>query len=589
MIGRGWSTLSVTLVLALSASAASAAPRAPVGVQETPTSTPQAEAAQQPERPPQQVGAVDSASVRFGGSVLFAVRGIPGFPAGERARTIAARINEMARDRSFDLADVRTKETELGTAIVARDDLLVLVTGVDAQLVGAPNSSALADLYTIRIREAARRYRADREVGVLWLRALYALGATLVLALALLALRWLGHKSLALERRYAARIGGVRIKSVQLISTNQIRAILHGLLRIPFALVSLFLVYSYLNGVLRLFPWTRGIADNLLQYVLDPLRIIALGFVRYLPSLIFIVILVLVARLLLKGLKIFWDAVARGTVQLSGFDPDWALPTYRLLRILVVAFLVVVAYPYIPGSGSAAFKGVSIFLGVVFSLGSSSVVGNVIAGYSMVYRRTFKVGDRVRIGDQVGDVVEIRLLVTHLRSPKNEEIVVPNSLIIGSNVVNYSSIARQHGLILHTTVGIGYEVPWRQVEAMLTEAAGRTKGLLREPPPFVLQRALEDFRVTYELNAYCEDPERMYPLYSELHRNIQDVFNEHGVQIMTPAYVTDPEEPKIVPQDRWYEPPARTAAGDNPTPEAAPTGSAPSPRGRRRANQLPES
>jgi small-conductance mechanosensitive channel len=373
----------------------------------------------------------------------------------------------------------------------------------------------------------------------------------------------------------------VRIKSAQLISTNQIRGILHGLLRIPFVLAVLFFVYSYLNGVLRLFPWTRGIADNLLQYVLDPLRIIALGFVRYLPNLVFLVILVLVARLLLKALKIFWDAVARGTVQLTGFDPEWALPTYRLLRILVVAFLVVVAYPYIPGSGSAAFKGVSIFLGVVFSLGSSSVVGNVIAGYSMVYRRTFKVGDRVRIGDHEGDVVESRLLVTYLRSTKNEEIVVPNSLIIGTNVVNYSSIARKHGLILHTTVGIGYEIPWRQVEAMLTEAAGRTEGLLSEPPPFVLQRALAGFCVTYELNAYCEDPARMYPLYSELHRNIQDVFNEHGVQIMTPAYVKDPEEPKVVPRSRWYEPPARTADREGPAPEALSTGSAPSREGSR--------
>jgi small-conductance mechanosensitive channel len=511
--------------------------------------------------------------------VLFAVQGIPGFPAGERARTIANRIKRIARDRTFDLADVRTRRTELGTAIVAGDDLLALVTSNDVQLVGAPNTAALADLYAARIREAALQYRVDREAGTLWLRALYALGATLVLALALWVLRWLRRKSLALERRYAARIGGVRIKSVQLISTNQIQAVLNGLLRGAFALVALFLVYSYLNGALRLFPWTKGIADNLLQYVLDPLRVMALGFVRYLPNLIFLVILVLVARLLLKGLKIFWDAVARGTVQLTRFDPDWALPTYRLLRILVVAILVVVAYPYIPGSGSGAFKGVSIFLGVIFSLGSSSVVGNVIAGYSMVYRRTFKVGDRVRIGDQVGDVLEIRLLVTHLRSPKNEEIVVPNSLIIGSTVVNYSSIARQHGLVLHTTVGIGYEVPWRQVEAMLTEAAGRTAGLLREPPPFVLQRALADFCVTYELNAYCEDPEQMYPLYSELHRNIQDVFNEHGVQIMTPAYVTDPEEPKIVPRDRWYEPPARTAAADNPAQEAAPTGSAKSPGG----------
>jgi len=572
MIARDWSKAGVALVLTLVASTGTAAQETAVELQDLPTSTPQSGPAEKPGPLPQEpAGRIDSASVRFEGSVLFAVRGIPGFPAAQRARTIATRIRDMARDPAFDIAGLRTEESELGTAIVAGERVLALISGNDAQMVGAPSTSALAELYIIRIREAAERYRTDREVSVLWLRALYALGATALLLLALLALRWLFRQGTRLERRYAARLGGVRIKSLQLISTGQVLAVLRSLLRAAVALAALFFVYAYLSGVLRLFPWTRGIAQDLLQYVLEPLRVIALGLVRYVPNVLFLVILVLVARLLLKGLKIFWDAVARGTVQLAGFDPDWALPTYRLLRILAVALLVVIAYPYFPGSGSAAFKGVSILLGVMVSLGSSSLVGNVVAGYSMVYRRTFKVGDRVRIGDQVGDVIEIRLLVTHLRSPKNEEIVVPNSLIIGSNVVNYSSIARKEGLILHTTVGIGYEVPWRQVYAMLTEAADRTEGVLREPPPFVLQKALSDFCVTYELNAYCQDPGRMYPVYTELHEHIQDVFNEHGVQIMTPAYMADPSEPKVVPKNRWYAPPARSATADDPEPEDAPT------------------
>jgi small-conductance mechanosensitive channel len=205
---------------------------------------------------------------------------------------------------------------------------------------------------------------------------------------------------------------------------------------------------------------------------------------------------------------------------------------------------VVVAYPYIPGSRSAAFQGVSIFIGVIFSLGSSSLIANLIAGYSMTYRRAFRVGDRIQVGDVTGDVMESGLMVTRIRTVKNEEVVVPNSTILSNHIVNYSTLAKQEGLILYTTVGIGYETPWRQVEAMLIMAAERTPGLRKEPPPFVRQTNLGDFCVTYEINAHCDDPQAMARLYTDLHRNILDVFNEYGVQIMTPAYESDPEQPR---------------------------------------------
>jgi small-conductance mechanosensitive channel len=221
-----------------------------------------------------------------------------------------------------------------------------------------------------------------------------------------------------------------------------------------------------------------------------------------------------------------------------------------------VVFALVVAYPYIPGAESPALRGLSLFFGILLSVGSSSTISNIIAGYSLTYRRMFKVGDRVRIDHVTGDVVEVRLLVTHLHTIKNEEVIVPNSKILGNEVVNYSSLARARGLILHTTVGIGYETPWRQVVAMLRMAASRTPGLLEDPEPFVLQTALADFAVTYELNAYCDNAQAMTALYSDMHRNILDVFNEYGVQIMTPAYEGDPAEPKIVPKELWYAPPA---------------------------------
>ncbi|MCB1101771.1 MAG: mechanosensitive ion channel family protein, partial [Kiritimatiellae bacterium] len=259
---------------------------------------------------------------------------------------------------------------------------------------------------------------------------------------------------------------------------------------------------------------------------------------------------------LLRVVKLLFLNVERGVVQWASFEPEWSMPTYRLARVAIIIFSLVAAYPYIPGSDSSAFKGISVFMGVVLSLGSSSLVGNLIAGYTMTYRKAFKLGDRIRVGDHLGDVEEIRMLITRLRSLKNEDIVIPNSEILSRDVINYSNLAATGGLIVHTTVGIGYETPWRQVEAMLQEAAAMTEGAKKDPPPFVLQKALGDFAVTYEINVYCDDPKKMMAVATNLHRNIQDVFNTHGVQIMTPNYENDPDEPKLVPPEKWYEAPA---------------------------------
>jgi small-conductance mechanosensitive channel len=360
------------------------------------------------------------------------------------------------------------------------------------------------------------------------------------------------------------RIEGIQDKSLHIVKVEQIFRVLTGLLNLAWGLGLVMLIYGYLNYVLALFPWTRSLGRSLFSIAIDPLKTLGLGFVGMIPNLVFLAILVAVTRYTLKIIKILFDGLATGAVSLSGFEAEWAAPTYRLVRLLVVALAAVVAYPYIPGSESGAFKGISLFMGIIFSLGSSSLIGNIIAGYSMTYRRAFKLGDRVKIGQHVGEVTVMRLLVTHLRTPKNEDVVLPNSMILSGEVINYSSLARERGLILHTTVGIGYETPWRQVEAMLLEAAARTPGLLREPPPFVLQTGLGDFCVTYEINVYCDSPQRIPLLYAELHRQILDVFNEFGVQIMTPAYEGDPEQPKIVPKDQWYAAPARPPEGPRP-------------------------
>ena len=315
-------------------------------------------------------------------------------------------------------------------------------------------------------------------------------------------------------------------------------------------------LYFYLNTLLGLYPWTRPAALILFDLVLNPIESLWRGFLRSLPDLVFLAVLFLVVRYILRLTRTFFKGVETGRIKLQNFDQEWASPTYRLVRLLIIAFSLVVAYPYIPGSDSGAFKGISLFLGVIFSLGSSSFIANIMAGVAMTYRGAFKVGDRVRIGDVMGEVREIKNMTTRIKTVKNESVVIPNSNILSTNVTNYSHLAKDSGLIIHTMVGIGYDTPWRQVEAMLLLAAERTPGLQKVPAPFVLQQEMGDYAVNYEINGFCKDVSRMRSIKSDLHRNIQDVFNEYGVQIMSPAYENDPETPKIVPPDQWYSAPA---------------------------------
>jgi small-conductance mechanosensitive channel len=498
----------------------------------------------------------ERAPVTVDGQVLFQVRGVPAYPAEERGKTISKRIQAIAADAAVAAESLRLVDMEDRTRIMAGDSLVAGFVDVDGAAEGV-SRQLLAERALIKIREAIASYRNARSPRVLLINTLYALGATALLAMALLVIRGAFRKLDALaERRLKSRIEAFEAQSHQIVQARQLRNALHGILKGLYVVALLVVAYLYLHLVLGLYPWTRPLAARLLALFLDPLEAMAMGLLESLPGIAFVAIVVIVTRYVLRVTRLYFESVDRGTVKLARFDPEWALPTYRIARLLVIAFAVVVAYPYIPGSSSEAFKGISIFLGVVFSLGSSSVIANLMAGYTMIYRRAFKVGDRISIDNITGDVTERRLMVTHLRSIKNEEIVVPNSTVINSSIVNYSTLARSRGLILHTTVGIGYETPWRQVEAMLFLAAERTPGLLREPAPFVLQKSLGDFAVTYELNAYCNDPQVMGPLYTAMHQNILDVFNEHGVQIMTPAYESDPEKPKVVPKDQWYQAPA---------------------------------
>jgi small-conductance mechanosensitive channel len=443
-----------------------------------------------------------TAPVVIDGETLFFLRGVTAFPAAQRAALVRSKIVDLAQDASFDVKDLTLSTAADHTGVYAGDTVVMTIVDVDAAIEGLERP-LLAEIYKAKIAESIEEYRRARSPSTLLANGLYALGVSGLLILLLWGLRrlfrWLNDWS---ERSVHRRVEALASKAHELVQAETVWGLIAGLLRLLRVAVYLVLAYFYLNTVLGLFPWTRPAATVLFQLILDPLESLWLGLLAALPDLAFLVVLWLMVRYILKIIRAFFKGVELGRIKLEKFEADWAEPTYRIVRILVIAFAIVVAYPYIPGSESAAFKGVSVFLGVLFSLGSSSFIANMIAGMAMTYRGTFKDGDLIKVGEVVGHVEGVKLMVTRLRTFKNESVILPNSTILNTEVTNYSQQAHTHGLVIHSIVGIGYETPWRQVEAMLVEAAARTESLKTEPPPWVLQKALGDFAVQYEINGY---------------------------------------------------------------------------------------
>jgi len=505
--------------------------------------------------------------VVLGDQTLFYLRDIKGptdtvYLGEDRAREVSKRIKRIADDPLKSVTSINVFAYEQPISFIAAENELIMSILDEDGLLEGRTREALGVEYSQKLRSSIEKYRHDRTLKRIITGAAFGLTATLALITLIYLLNRLYRKVENTIRSWvSSEKASIRVQSLELLRAERAGALLVGAIKITRFFLFLGIFYAYVHIVLSLFPWTWSIAAGLSSYVLTPLRTIGSATLSQIPNLIFLLIIVLITFYVLKLMRLFFREIGRGTITLRGFYAEWAEPTYRICRLLVIAFAAVMAFPYIPGSESPAFKGISIFAGVLFSLGSTSAIANIVAGYMLTYRRVFRIGDRVQIADYVGDVIETRLQVTHLRTIKNEEIVVPNSTIVNSHVINYSSLAKGRGLILHTDVTIGYDVPWRQVEALLLMAAERTHGLLREPAPFVLQTSLNDFHVTYELNCYTDTPQAMAQVYSELHRNIQDLFNEYGVQIMSPSYEADPDHPKTVPKDKWYVPPAKPPEG----------------------------
>jgi small-conductance mechanosensitive channel len=490
----------------------------------------------QPAQQPTKQESIATAPVTVHGKVLFSVQGVLSFPAQARAAAIERRIEDISKDIKFNPQSIAVADGGATSDIMAGDLVLMSVTDQDAKSAGVTRQTLARD-YAQRISASLAAFRHDYSLKSLILGVVYALLATIILILLLRLLGAIFRKLYrTLDSWRGTLIPSLRIQKFELLPSDRIADFAIGVAKLLRLAVVLIVLYSYTSLVLGFFPWTRGYARVLLDYVLSPLHLLGNAIVTYLPNFFFIAVIIVIAVYITKFIRILFAEVGKGTITLPDFYPEWAEPTYKIARVLMIALTVIVIFPYVPGSKSPAFQGVSIFLGVLVSLGSTSAVANVVAGVILTYMRAFKVGDRVRIADTVGDVIEKTLLITRIRTIKNVEITIANAMVLSSHIYNFSVSAREEGLILHTTVTIGYDAPWKTVHQLLIDAALACDHILKDPRPFVLQTALDDFYVHYQINAYTAQPRVMAQTYSDLHEKIQDKFNAAGVEIMSSHY-----------------------------------------------------
>ncbi len=489
----------------------------------------------------------DSAAVVQRGDTLFFVFGRLGpFSASERAAAVASRIRELRLD-GVDPDSVRVLDDGVRSEVWAGSVAVLTVTAADTVARGTGRAEAAAEMAGgVQAGLSASfltRSLRDLLLGLLWT----VIATGVLLGLLRLMSRWYPRLYRRIRSIQEHKLPVLKFQNLVLLTGERIQRTVLALARVSRLVVTALLLFLYFPLVFSFFPPTRLLAQRLVSLALEPALSAWWAVVGYLPNLFYIGVIGVLAHYGVKVVGMVFTAIGNGTIGLPGFYPDWADPTFKLVRVLVVAFSVILVWPYLPNSDSIAFKGVAGFLGLLLTFGSAGAVSNVVGGVVMIYMRPFQIGDRVKIADTIGDVVQRGMLVTRLRSPKNVEITIPNSMVLGNFIVNFSATAREGGVILHTTVTIGYDTPWPRVHEALKEAARRTPNVLQSPVPFVLQTALGDNAVSYELNVYTTEPQRIPATYSSLHQNIQDVFAESEMEILSPLYhaVRDGNSPTI--------------------------------------------
>lgn len=483
---------------------------------------------------------IKPAPVMLNDRVLFEIKTpVASFTTEDRARLSGQRIQQVADDENLSVNDIQIKNPPNSdhSTISVNKKVLVTITEADAQAAGLTREE-LGHEYLEIIRGNISLYRRERQPFYRAVSTLLAILATISIWLVFKAINYLFPLTKNWTRQAVNNIINTRrIPQAQLIA-SEISNFLIQILRLVRLIAFGAIVYLYIPLVFSFFPITRSLGNRLFGYLQSATLLVVNGIIDYVPNIFIIVLICFVTYYLIDFIKPIFEAIGRNRLSFPGFYSEWAQPTYDLLKFLIIAIAFAITLPYIPGFQSPAFQGVSVFLGVLFSLGSTSAVANTVGGIILIYTRAFQIGDRIRVGEVVGDVEEKSLLVTRLRTPKNILITIPNSTLLGVNIINYSASARDTHipLILNTTITLGYDIPWRKVHKALVDAALKTNQILREPPPFVLQTALNDFYISYEINAYTNATKKLEPIYSELHQNILDCCNEAGIEILSPHY-----------------------------------------------------
>ncbi|MFK2012844.1 mechanosensitive ion channel family protein [Bacteroides fragilis] len=466
---------------------------------------------------------------------LYTKRG--GYTPLQRAEMIDAAIMQLGKRFTLHPDSVYIESSDIVTDLMYGNKVIASFTDQDGLWEGRSREQLATDKRKIVVQKL-KELKEEHSLWQLGKRILYFV---LVLAgqyLLFWLTGWLFRKlKVRIQKLKDTRLKPISIQNYELLDTQRqvnLLIFLSNLLRYVIMLLQLLITVPLLFAI---FPQTKGLAYQIFSYIWNPIKNILVGIVDYIPNLFAILIICFAVKYLVRLVHYLSREVEAGRLKFGGFYPDWAMPTYHIIRFLLYAFMIAMIYPYLPGAKNGVFQGISVFVGLIISLGSSTVIGNVIAGLVITYMRPFKLGDRIQLNDTTGNVIEKTPLVNRIKTPKNEVVTIPNSFIMSSHTVNYSASAREYGLIIHSEVTIGYDVPWRQVHQLLIEAALNTPGVIDDPRPFVLETSLSDWYPVYQINAYIREADKLAQIYSDLHQNIQDRFNEAGIEIMSPHYM----------------------------------------------------
>jgi len=473
----------------------------------------------------------------FKDTLFYVYNKVGSFSAENRANAITEKIRKLYEDSFFEEDSILVVPSDISKDIVYKNDFIIMsILDIDAK---AENQST---------EFIAKRNLNAIKKAVLYQNENYSmlpkrLGYTALLILIIGVILYFVGKIFNRIRLHIIKnsdkyFKGFNYNNISILSPQKQQSLLMRLYSIVKGFTLVLIVYFSLPLLFSIFPATEAYTTTLLRWILTPAKLAVMGFIDFLPSFVTIVVIVFIFKYTIKVIRFFFDEIKKENIKIDGFYSDWAMPTFNIIRFLLLAFMVVIIFPYLPGSDSPIFKGVSVFVGILFSLGSSNAIANMVAGLVITYMRPFKIGDFIKIGDVSGEVIEKTALVTRIRTPKFEDITIPNATVLSSTSTNYSSNTKQvnNGLLIHTVVSIGYDVPWKDIHKALIEAALKTEMIEQTPSPFVLQTSLDDFYVSYQINVYTKHPTKQPMIYSSLHQNIQDSFNAAGIEIMSPHY-----------------------------------------------------